>query len=114
MYTFIAIAALTLLAAMYGYEQVRKGRGRMDVFEPYEIGDLSPNKGDMLECTESYGDFTQGFNYIVRVEYGGALVVINDEGKYVLAAGLDPRKFRVVEENVDGTFAGNVRRDEEV
>lgn len=113
MYTFIAVAALFALAVLYSYEQVQKGRRNMDVFEPYEIGDMTPKKGDKLVCTESYGDFTQGFNYVVRVEYGGALVVINDEGKYVLAAGLDPRKFKVEEENVDGTFAGNVRRDED-
>lgn len=105
MYIMIAAIALFLLAVIYGYEQVMRQRFREDEFEPEPIGDLSPNKGDMLECTESYGEFTKGYNYIVRVEYGGALIVWNDEGKHVLAAGLDPRKFNVVEENVDGTAA---------
>lgn len=106
MYTFIAVAALFALAVFYAFEQVKKGRKKVDKFEPYEIGELDVKKGDMLECTESYGEFTKGYNYIVRVEFGGALVVWNDETKPVLAFGLDPRKFKVVEENVDGTAAG--------
>lgn len=116
MYLTIAIVALFGLALLYGYEQYAKGKAQMaeDKFEPEEIGDLSPKKGDMLECTESYGDFTKGHNYIVRVEYGGALVVWNDEGKFVLAAGLDPRKFRVAEENVDGTAAMPAKQEEEL
>lgn len=108
MYIFVTATALFALAVLYAYETVRRRRTQMDVFEPYEIGDLTVKKGDMLECTESYGDFTAGYNYIVRVAYGGALVVWNDETKPVLAAGLDPRKFKVVEENVDGTAAQRI------
>jgi hypothetical protein len=109
MYTFIAVLALFLIGVFYMYEQVKKGRKQVDKFEPYEIGELDVKKGDMLECTESYGEFTKGYNYIVRVAYGGALVVWNDETKPVLAFGLDPRKFKVVEENVDGTAAKEVK-----
>ena len=112
MYLMIAAIALFLLAVIYGYEQVARQRFREDKFEPEPIGDLAPKKGDMLECTESYGEFTKGYNYIVRVEYGGALIVWNDEGKHVLAAGLDPRKFRVVEENVDGTAQMQPKEEE--
>lgn len=111
MYTFIAVAAIFALAVAYTYEQVKKGRKHVDKFEPYEIGDLTMEKGDLLACKESYGDFTRGLNYIVRVEYGGALVVWNDEGKPVLAAGLDPRKFDVIAKNVDGTAAMPVKEE---
>lgn len=112
MYTFIIFLALFGLAVMYMYDKILTERIRKsNTFEPYEIGELEREggvdmrEGDLLECTESYGEFTQGYNYIVRVKYGGALIVWNDETKPVLAAGLDPRKFKVVEENVDGTAA---------
>lgn len=100
MVVLMALLVWTLLEHGLAFvSRVRKEKP----FEPEEIGDLTVQAGDMLECTESYGEFTKGFNYIVRVEYGGALVVWNDEKKPVLAAGLDPRKFKVVERNVDGT-----------
>lgn len=106
--TYIIIAAI-LFAAYYGIERYQEGLRlppEPPPFEPEEIGNLTVKKGDMLECTDSYGEFTAGHEYIVRIEYGGALVVWNDESKPVLAAGLDPRKFKVVAENVDGTAAG--------
>lgn len=104
----MTISSIALIVGVVGLALLfladkKLGGRRMEKFEPIEIGDLSPKKGDLLECTESYGEFTAGYNYIVRVEYGGALVVWNDEKKPVLAAGLDPRKFIVVDENVDGT-----------
>lgn len=111
MYTIVLVTALIGLALMYGYGKIQERAQLLDIFEPDEIGDLTVKKGDMLECTESYGNFTQGYNYVVRVEYGGALVVWNDEAKPVLAAGLDPRKFKVVEENVDGTTAMEITCD---
>lgn len=102
------LLAGTTLLIVYAFESMQRRRSNLpeDKFEPEFIGDLTMEKGDMLVCTESYGEFTEGYNYIVRVEYGGALVVWNDEGNPVLAAGLDPRKFKVEERNVDATAAG--------
>lgn len=99
--TLIVIAVLMILVFI-AIDQALLARFKLrlavkkDKFEPEEIGDLTIKAGDTLECTESYGEFTKGYHYIVRIEYGGALVVWNDEMKPVLAAGLDPRKFKVV------------------
>lgn len=114
MYSLLFVVAIATLAAIYFREQSLKKPKEPERFEPTDIGDMSPEKGDMLVCTESYGEFTEGYNYIVRVEYGGALVVWNDEGDNVLAAGLDPRKFRVIEKNVDGTASMRVKDGEDV
>lgn len=109
-YIFVIAVALFCMGVMVALDKVgERGRMATEKFEPYEIGDMTVKKGDMLECTESYGEFTKGYSYVVRVEYGGALVVWNDETKPVLAAGLDPRKFKVVAENVDGTAAAQLK-----
>lgn len=111
--TIVWFLALVALALVYLYDQVKKAPLIEDErFEPEEIGDLHVKAGDMLRCTESYGEFTENYNYIVRVEYGGALIVWNDETKPVLAAGLDPRKFVVEEENVDGTATKGVDNED--